>query len=73
MSPKKIHKISYPKIINFLQTQKNIEIQKFWTPQKMTPAYVCKKISEYHPPPPDWDPEAPGRGQNVKYHLIILA
>ena len=48
--PKKIStKSSYPqKILNFLKTQKNIEIQNF-EPKKMGRAYVCVKISEYPP------------------------
>ena len=51
--PKKIStKSPYPKkIIVFLKTPKNIEIQNF-EPQKIAPAYVCVKISEYPPPPP---------------------
>ena len=46
--PQKIStKSSYPKnIFIFLKTPKIIEIQKF-EPQKMAPAYVCMKISEY--------------------------
>ena len=49
--PKKIStKSSFPpKILIFLQTQKNIEIQNL-EPQKMGRAYVCVKISEYPPP-----------------------
>ena len=40
MTPKNIHKIFIPqKILIFLKTQKNIEIQNF-EPQKMTRAYV---------------------------------
>ena len=48
--PQKIStKSSYPKkILIFLKTQKNIEIQNF-EPQKMDRAYVCVKISEYPP------------------------
>ena len=51
--PKKIStKSSYPKkILIFLKTQKNIEIQNF-EPKKMGRAYVCVKISEYPPHPP---------------------
>ena len=46
--PKKIStKSSYSKkILIFLKTQKNIEIQNF-EPKKMGRAYVCVKISEY--------------------------
>ena len=56
--PKKIStKSSYPpKIIIFLKTPKNIEIQNF-EPKKMGRAYVCEKISEYPPPTP---PPPPG-------------
>ena len=48
--PKKIStKSSFPpKILFFLKTQKNIEIQNF-EPKKMGRAYVCVKISEYPP------------------------
>ena len=48
--PKKIStKCSYlKKILIFLKTQKNIEIQNF-EPKKMGQAYVCIKISEYPP------------------------
>ena len=48
--PKKIPtKSSYPKkILIFLKTPKNIEIQNF-EPQKIGRAYVCVKISEYPP------------------------
>ena len=48
--PQKIStKSSYPqKILIFLKTPKNIEIQNF-EPQKMGRAYVCVKISEYPP------------------------
>ena len=48
--PKKIStKSSYPKkILIFLKTQKNIEIQNF-EPKKMGRAYVCVQISEYPP------------------------
>ena len=48
--PKYIHKIFIPpKILIFLKTPKNIEIQNF-EPPKMTRAYVCMKILEYpHP------------------------
>ena len=51
-NPKKIStKSSYPKkILIFLKTPKNIEIQNF-EPKKMGQAYVCVKISEY----PPWD------------------
>ena len=54
--PKKIStKSSYPqKILIFLKTQKNIEIQNF-EPKKMGRAYVCVKISEY----PPWDTTPP--------------
>ena len=46
---KSIHKIFKPqKILFFLKTKKIIEIQNF-EPQKMTRAYICMKISEYHP------------------------
>ena len=50
--PKKLStNSSYPqKILIFLKTQKNIEIQNF-EPKKMGRAYVCVKISEYPPPP----------------------
>ena len=53
VDPQKIStKSSYPqKILFFLKTQKNIEIQNF-EPQIMVRAYVCVKISEYPPPPP---------------------
>ena len=54
MTPKKYPstKSSYPqKILIFLKTPKNIEIQNF-EPQKMGWAYVCVKISEYPPHPP---------------------
>ena len=53
MTPQKIStKSSYPpKILSFLKTPKNIEIQNF-EPKKMDRAYVCMKISEYPPPPP---------------------
>ena len=56
--PQKIAtKSSYPqKILIFLKTQKNIEIQNF-EPKKMGRAYVCVKISEY---PPWVEPAAPG-------------
>ena len=50
--PKISTKSSYPqKIIIFLKTQNNIEIQNF-EPQKIARAYVRVKISEYPPPPP---------------------
>ena len=50
MTPQKIStKSSYPqKILIFLKTPKNIEIQNF-EPKKMGRAYVCVKISEYPP------------------------
>ena len=50
--PQKIStKSSYPKkILIFLKTRKNIEIQNL-EPPKMGRAYVCVKISEYPPPP----------------------
>ena len=56
--PKKIStKSSYPqKIFMFLKTPQNIEIQNF-EPQKIAPAYVCVKISEY--PPPPWESQLP--------------
>ena len=48
--PKISTKSSYPqKILIFLKTQKNIEIQNF-EPPKIAWAYVCVKISEYNPP-----------------------
>ena len=50
--PKISTKSSYPqKILIFLKTPKNIEIQNF-EPQKMGRAYECMNISEYPPPPP---------------------
>ena len=51
--PKRIStKSSYPqKILIFLKTPKNIEIQNI-EPKKMVRAYVYVKISEYPPPPP---------------------
>ena len=56
MTPKNIHKIFIPqKIFIFLETPQKSEIQNF-EPQKMTPAYVCMKISEYTPPPPTHTP-----------------
>ena len=50
MTQKISTKSSYPpKILIFLKTQKNIEIQNF-EPQNIAGAYVCVKISEYNPP-----------------------
>ena len=53
--PKKISaKSSYPQnIFIFLKPKKIFKFQNF-EPQKMGRAYVCVKISEYHPP---WDPD----------------
>ena len=51
--PQKIfHRIFIPQKISIsLKTPQNIEIQNF-EPKKMTRAYVCMKISEYPPTPP---------------------
>ena len=56
MTPKKYPQNFHTQKKNsfFLETQKNIEIQKF-DPMKMGRAYVCMKISEYPPPPPGAD------------------
>ena len=49
MTPKQYpQNVHTPKNIHF-QTPKNIEIQKFDS-KKMDRAYVCMKISKYHPP-----------------------
>ena len=51
MTPKKYRQNFHTqKILIFLKTQKNIEIQNF-EPKKMDRAYVCMKISGYPPPP----------------------
>ena len=48
--PKNIHKIFIPqKILIYLKTPKNTEIQNF-EPKKIARADVCVKISEYPPP-----------------------
>ena len=49
--PRKIStKSSYPKNINCSENPKKTELQYF--EKKIIRAYVCMKISEYHPPPP---------------------
>ena len=51
MTPKKYpQNLHTPKIINFSENPKNIEIQNF-EPKNMTRAYECMKISKY-----PWDP-----------------
>ena len=52
MTPQKYpQNLCTQKILFFLKTPKNIEVQNF-EPQKTTRAYICKKISEY--PPLSW-------------------
>ena len=72
MSPKKIHKISYPKIIHFLQTQKNIEIQKFWTPKKWPKPTYARKYQ--NTPPPPLGPRSPREGSKcqISFNYISL-
>ena len=52
MTPQKYpQNLHTPKILFFLKTRKKTELQNF-EPKRNIRAYVCMKISEYHPPPP---------------------
>ena len=57
-----------PNIFIFLKTPKTIEIQI--SEPKMTPAYVCMKISEY-PPRPPWEPTALKFLKIIESHVRI--
>ena len=61
MTPKKYpQNLHTQKILIFLKTPKNIEIQNF-DPQKMTQAYLRIKISEY----PPW-------GRTVRHFILFV-
>ena len=73
--PKKSTKFHTQKIINFLQTPKNIEIQKFWTPKKWPQPTYARKYQNTPPhPPPRLGPRSTREGSKcqISFNYISL-